>query len=116
MEIGAEAEVRCGAAIQDRRLARTFVAVVGSLSNVHNAFVFGANFSCGRGNGFSINSADNAISGADFKDKTGKIIERKRAAIVDRRCYRTVHRAAEKSARLLLGQKACAHDKNRDYN
>ena len=85
MEIGAEAEVRCVAAIQDRRLAGAFAVVVDVLSDVHNTFIFGANFQGGRGNGFSINSADNAISGADFKDKTGKIIERKRAAIVDRR-------------------------------
>ena len=89
--------MRFWAAIGDRRFARTFVTVVGLLSNVHNAFVFGANFSCRCGDNFSLDSADCATSRAGFKDKAGKIIERKRSAIVDRGRYRTTHRTAEKS-------------------
>ena len=40
---GAEAEAYRGAAIWDRRLARTFAASVDVLSDVHDTFVFSAN-------------------------------------------------------------------------
>ena len=53
----------------------------------------------------SSDTADCAASRAGFGDKTGKIIERKRPAIIDRRCDRTMDRAAERSTSLLLGQK-----------
>ena len=55
MEIGAEAEVRCVAAIQDRRLAGAFAVVVDVLSDVHNTFIFGANFQGGRGDNLRFN-------------------------------------------------------------
>ena len=40
------------------------------------------------------------------------IVERKRPAIIDRRCYRTADRAAKQSARLLLWQGTCVYNQN----
>ena len=44
LESGAEAEVRCWSAVWDWGLAGAFAVVIDVLSDVHNAFVFGANF------------------------------------------------------------------------
>ena len=41
---GAKAETRCWATVWDWGLAGAFAVVVDVLSDVHNAFVFGANF------------------------------------------------------------------------
>ena len=42
-----EAEADCGPAVWHWGIARTFAAIVDVLSDVHNAFVFGANFQSG---------------------------------------------------------------------
>ena len=86
MEIGAEAEARCWTAVRRWGITRTFAVIVDVLSDVHNAFVFGADFQGGRDNDLPSNKADLAASRAGFEDKAGKIIERKRSAIIDRRC------------------------------
>ena len=44
MESGSEAEAGCGSAVWHWGIARTFTAIVDVLSDVHNAFVFGADF------------------------------------------------------------------------
>ena len=44
---GTEMEARCWSAVWDWGLARAFAAVVDVLSNLHDAFVFGANFQGG---------------------------------------------------------------------
>ena len=44
MESGTKAEASCWATVWDWGLAGAFAAVVDVLSDVHNAFVFGANF------------------------------------------------------------------------
>ena len=41
---GAKAEARCWATVWNWGLAGAFAAVVDVLSDVHNTFVFGANF------------------------------------------------------------------------
>ena len=94
LESGIEAEAGCGQAVWRWWIARTFTAAIDLLSDVHDAFVFGANFSCGRGNDLPSDKEDFAASRAGFEDKTGKIIERKRPAIIDRRCDRTTHRTS----------------------
>ncbi len=44
MESGSEAEAGCGSAVWNWGIARTFAVIVDVLSDVHNAFVFGADF------------------------------------------------------------------------
>ena len=44
MESSSEAEAGCGPAVWYWGIARTFAAIVDVLSDVHNAFVFGADF------------------------------------------------------------------------
>ena len=102
MESGTEAEAGCWSTVWNWGIARTFTAAIDLLSDVHDAFVFGANFSCGRSDDLPSDTAHCAASRAGFEDKTGKIIERKRPAIIDRRCDRATDRTAEKSMELLL--------------
>ena len=102
MESGTEAEARCRATVWNWGLAGAFVAVVDILSDVYNTFVFSANFQGRRSDNLTSDSAHCAACRADFKDKTGTIVERKRLAIIDRRRHRTADRAAQKSTRLLL--------------
>ena len=83
-------------------IARTLITIVDVLSDVHDAFVFGANFQSGRGNDLPSDTTHCAASRTVFEDKTGKIIERKRSAIIDRRRHQTADRAAEKSSGSLL--------------
>ena len=44
MESGSEAEAGCGPAVWYWGIARTFAAIIDVLSDVHNTFVFGADF------------------------------------------------------------------------
>ena len=59
---GAEAEACCWAAVWDWGLKRAFVAVVDVLSDVHDTFVFGANFQGRRGDNLPSDSAHCAAS------------------------------------------------------
>ena len=106
-----EAEASWRRTVWSWGIERTFAAAIDLLSDVHDAFVFGANFSCGRSDDLPSNQADWAASRADIEDKTGKIIEWKRPATIDRRCDRAAGRTAEKSTWLLLWQKARPYDK-----
>ena len=91
MESDPETEAGCRAAIRRWGIARTFAAIVDVLSDIHNAFVFGADFQSGRGDDLSSDTTYCAASRAGFEDKTGKIIERKRSAIIDRGCDRAAN-------------------------
>ena len=79
-------------AVQKRKLVEGRPYGVGGLrehllllliSDVHDAFVFGANFSCGRSDDLPSNQAGWAASRADFEDKTGAFIERRKFEITD---------------------------------
>ena len=88
---GTEAEVRCRPTVWNWGIAGTFTVVVYVLSDVYDTFVFSANFQGGRGNNLPSDTAHCAACRADFKDKTGAFIKRKRPAAADRRCYRTAN-------------------------
>ena len=94
MESVTEAEAGCGQAVWRWWIARTFTAAIDLLSDIYNALIFSANFQSGRSDDLPSNKEDFAASRAGFEDKTGKIIERKRPAIIDRRCDRTKDRTA----------------------
>ena len=94
LESDTEAEAGCGSAVWRWGIARTFAAIVDVLSDIHNAFVFSTNFQGGRINDLLSNTAYCAACRAGFKDKTGKIIERKRPAIIERGCDRATDRTA----------------------
>ena len=58
MESVTEAEAGCWSTVWNWGIARTFSAAIDLLSDVHDAFVFGVNFSCGRSDDLPSNQGD----------------------------------------------------------
>ena len=112
MGSGAEAEVRDGAAVRNWRFARASVSTIDLLSDIHNVLVFSADFPCERIDDLPGDTTRRTACRADFEDKVGKIVERKRSGVFDRGRDRAADRTAEKSTRVLLWEKARAYDKS----